>query len=794
MDKKEWKWKQPISKEIFDKKYCVHGEKDVYEVFKGIAEEISDGEEYYYQGNKTEFKEKIYKALVENKLMPGGRQLANARPNSKQRNYNNCFTIDIKDSISEIYNSLKDDALISKEGGGVGFNISNLRPQHADLSVGGTASGPVSFLKIFDKSASIIHSAGARRSAHIAILDIDHPDIEQFITAKHGDENKELTQFNLSVGMTDEFIEAVKNDSMWQLKFNGKIYKEVKARYLYDKLVENAHYYNEPGIFNIDTVNKVSNCYYIEKITTCNPCGEIPMRKTGACCLSSIKLSSFVKDPFNYDLVPVDNFDWEDFKNTIHIAIRYLNNVLVKSTYPLPKIEETVMSERRLGLGITAYADMLVKLGIKYGSKECKEFTHKLAECFRNESYRGSIVKKVENGVVTKSYFQLYDQEKFMNSEFIKKLPNDIKNDIVQYGIQNISVNSIPPTGTTSLSIGNNCSSGVEPIFALEYERTIRTTWKTDDIKKETVFNEAYLDFLELKETDPDKYNKFEKDILNNFVTTQDIKPRDYIDVIAIWQLYIDGAISNTLNLPSGTTKEEYSSLFLYAYERGLKGFTTFNVDGNMKGILNKKTDIKTDGKIARAKAPDRPIDLQCDIHVIKKNNKVYHIFVGRYEKSLYEIFADDDIDNSHNIESFKTGMIRKIEKGRYDLILQKGRMKTIVENIGKEFNPSLSVITRLLSTALRHGTPLEFLVEQLEKSNSNIDFERALIKVLKTYIVFGEDDKNVCPNCGEKLMMQEGCGTCKCGYSKCEDSAVEEPIKDEEDKEYEETKIVSLN
>lgn len=267
-----WKWLQDVSREIFEKKYMLHGEKSVEEVFRGIASEIASPES---SSERKRIEERFFTALIEGRLIPAGRILANARLKSPMKNYNNCFTIDIEDSMDGIYDALKEDALISKMGGGVGFDASKLRPKGDPLSRGGEASGVVSFLRIFDQSAKTIMTGGHRRSAHIALLDITHPDIEEFITVKQGDKNRELTQFNISVKITDEFVRAVKENDTIDLSFRGKPYKTLQARELYDLLASNAFHHNEPGIFNTDTVERYNNGYWAFTMDRCNPCGRL---------------------------------------------------------------------------------------------------------------------------------------------------------------------------------------------------------------------------------------------------------------------------------------------------------------------------------------------------------------------------------------------------------------------------------------------------------------------------------------------------------------------------------------
>jgi ribonucleoside-diphosphate reductase alpha chain len=760
IDKDIYQFKQNISKEIFEKKYMFKDETNVNSVIRDISKEISSCEV-----KPDIWEEKFYNQIINQKLIPAGRIMANARPNNKLKNYFNCFAISIKDdSIQEIYHTITDHAIISKNGGGAGLNLTVLRPKNDKLSGGGSSSGPISFLKIFDRSSEVIHTGGSRRAALLAILNDNHPDIEEFINCKKGDDNKQLTQANISIGITDDFINAIENDLDWELKFNNKVYKTVKARYLYDLFIKNVFIYNEPGIYNIDNIHKESNSYYLYKIIQSNACSEQPLPPNGACNLSSIKLSTFVKEPFTNKAY----FDEEEFKETVRVSIRFLNNVFKKSDYILPEIQNIILNENRVGLGITAYADTLFKLGITYGSTESFEFIHKIGSIMRDTAYRYSIELSKEYG----SIIPEKDREKYINSGFCKRLPEDIRQDILKYGIRNMCLLTIAPTGTTSLSYGQNCSSGIEPIFSKKYIRKIRQSWNTDDTEEETVYNEAWLDYIEYCKNNNITYD--ENTFPNGFITTPDVIPESYIETISIWQKYIDSSISCTLNLKPGTTINEFKDLFILAYKKGLKGLTTFNPDGYLKPILSSNNNTKKDNSsnIIRQTAPIRPIDLPCDIHTINLQNKIYNIIVGKLNDSLYEIFADDNLELK---QEYTKGIIRKIDHNKFNLIISiNERTNITIENISKEFNNQYNLITRLMSTALRHGTPLEFILKQIEKASSDISFERALTRVLKTYIKFGEGSKQICPQCGEPLINQDGCKTCiSCGWSKCEDNDI---------------------
>ena len=745
---KKWNWYQPVSEEIFNSKYNLHNQNSIEEIYRDVALEVASVEPEEIRERVTS---EFYDELISGRLIPAGRIIANARPGSPMKNYNNCFTIDVEDSMEGIYDSLKEDALISKMGGGVGFDISKLRPEGERLSSGGQSSGVISFLRIFDQSAKTIVTGGQRRSAHIALLDISHPDIEKFITVKRGDENKELTQFNISVKISDDFIKAVEADTDWPLVFDGKVHKTLRARELYDLLAKNAFIHNEPGIFNKDTVERYNNGYWAFKMDRVNPCGELVMPAYSLCCLSAVNLSLFVQNPFT----PGAEFDFSGFERTVTRGIRFLDNVLDVTEYPLEKIETFSRLWRRIGLGFTGLADMFAMMGVVYGSDESLDLSARVGAALRDYSYRASSHLAGEKGS-----FPAYDGEMFLNARFVKKLPGEIRELIREKGIRNIQMNTVAPTGTTSLSVGHNCSSGIEPIFALQYDRNIRTG-KGDETRKETVYDYGWL-----------KYKEFSGDAVKPsevFVTTREIDPVKSIDIQAVFQEYIDHSISKTLNLPPGTSFEQYKELFLYAYKKGLKGFTTFNPDGSLKGIL----EYKDEEKIPRRWAPNRPKDLPCDIHRVTSRGHSHIIILGFYHSSLYELFMLDD-DEEHTLKNTlpKEGTVRKGADGQYDLIHKDGGETMVLEDFTRRYQSADASLGRLISMSLRHGTPLQFVIEQLNKDTSFIDFERSVSRVLKQYIKDGEEvitSDNACQECGGVLEFRDGCVACRdCGWSKC--------------------------
>lgn len=742
-------WLQTLSQEIFKEKYMLHGEKNEEELFRAVAEEVSSKEE-----DSKEWEQRFYSAMVEGKFLPAGRILANARPDSPMKNYNNCFTIDVEDSMEGIFDSLKEDALISKMGGGVGFDASKLRPKGDILSGGGESSGVISFLRIFDQSAKTIMTGGHRRSAHIALLDISHPDIEDFITVKQGDGNKELTQFNISVKVNDAFMEAVERNLPWDLVFKGKVYRTLPARDLYDLLAENAFIHNEPGIFYSDRVEEFNNGWWAFQMDRVNPCGELVMPPYSLCCLGAINLVHFVQDPFT----PEASFDFKSFEATVSLGVRFLDNVLDLTTYPLKKIEDFSRQWRRIGLGFTGLGNCLSMLQQPYGSRESIEVAGKITEALRDFSYRAS-----SNLAKEKGSFPAFDWTKYSQGNFVKSLPVEIQRTIEEQGMRNVQLNTVAPTGTISLSLGQNCSSGIEPSFALEYDRNIRTG-KGDETRKERVYDYAWLRYLE------NHPNTDISDRPDFFKTTLEIDPYNSIDLQAQVQKNIDHSISKTLNLPRDCSFEEYKDLFLYAFKKGLKGFTTFNPQGSMKGVLeyNDQTDQQ---RISRKEAPGRPNELPGDMQRIKVQGKNYIIITGKFQGSLYEVFCIDEPEEGLELEDRMDGYVVKEGKGHYSFFNNSKAVK-LLEDFTRVYDSPDASLARFISMALRHGTPLQFVIDQLNKDSQFLGFERAVARVLKGYIKNGEEvitgERN-CQECQAVLTFRDGCVVCPdCGWSKC--------------------------
>jgi len=533
----------PISEEIHAMKYRGQGE-TFKDAMTRVAEALKDNESHF-----NSFRSILYNQ----RFLPAGRVQSAMGAPRRVTPYNCFVSVTIEDSMDGIMEAARRAAETMRLGGGIGYDFSTLRPRGALIrSLDSRSSGPLSFMGIFDAICDTISSAGHRRGAQMGVLRVDHPDIEEFITAKNNSDK--LTQFNISVGVTDEFMQAVKEDKDFDLKFEDRVYKTVSATALWDQILRSTWDWAEPGILFIDRINKKNNLHYCETIAATNPCGEQPLPPNGACLLGSFNLTKYVID---HDGKYV--FNMNQLRSDIPHVVRAMDNVVDRATYPLKEQEEEAKSKRRMGLGVTGVANAIEALGFEYGSERFIQTLEEIMGVIRDVAYTTSVELAIE-----KEPFPLFNEE-YLESGFAQSLPPHIFDLIRERGIRNSHLLSVAPTGTISLS-ADNISSGIEPVFSHHYDRTIQTF---DGPKVERVEDYGFRVFG-VKGKTADELSVF-----------------DHVKVLNAASRFVDSACSKTCNTGEEITWEEFKQVYMDAYDGGASGCTTFRAAGKRYGILN---------------------------------------------------------------------------------------------------------------------------------------------------------------------------------------------------------------
>ncbi|MFT4715836.1 MAG: ribonucleoside-diphosphate reductase alpha chain [Paracoccaceae bacterium] len=748
----------PIAEQIWDMKYRFKSadgmaiDETVEDSWRRVARALAKGEK-----QPADWEDTFYNALKDFKFLPAGRILAGAGTERSVTLFN-CFVMGtIPDSMGGIFDNLKEAALTMQQGGGIGYDFSTIRPMGAGVKgVAADASGPLSFMDVWDAMCRTIMSAGSRRGAMMAVLRCDHPDIEAFIEAKQ--DAARLRMFNLSVLITDPFMEAVKADADWDLVFNGEIHKTVSARVLWDRITRSTFEFAEPGVIFIDRINQKNNLNYCETIAATNPCGEQPLPPYGACLLGSINLTQLVTEAFEEGA----KLDEDQLDGLVRVAVRMMDNVVDTSRFPLPEQKAEAVAKRRIGLGITGLADALLMVGLRYGSKEAADQTERWLERIARASYLASADLAAEKGA-----FPLFDRDAYLAGETLKAMPDDVRAAISEKGIRNALLTSIAPTGTISLYAGN-VSSGVEPVFAYAYKRKVLQ--KDGSRTEEEVVDYAVRLWRE----------KFgDKPLPDHFVDAQSLKPLEHVRMQAAAQKWIDSSISKTINCPEDISFADFKEVYAQAWESGCKGCTTYrpnDVTGSVLSVSEKPQAASKPGSTADvvyiAEPLGRPETLEGQTYKIKWPESEHAIYITVNDVIMnghrrpFEVFI-----NSKNMEHFAwtVGLTRMISA----VFRRGGDVSFVVEEMKAVFDPRggawmegkyvPSILAAIGAVIERHMIAIGFIEEGGHLTSDPHPNAEA--------VAVGERPRGAaCPNCGQySVQMVEGCKTClDCGHSKC--------------------------
>ncbi len=756
----------PISREIWDLKYRLKSdggaplEPSMEATWQRVARALAAAE----VPERRAYWEEQFQAVMENhRFLPAGRILAGAGTGRRVTLFN-CFVMGaIPDSMDGIFDGLKEAALTMQQGGGIGHDFSTLRPKGAPVrGVGADASGPLSFMDVWDSMCRTIMSAGSRRGAMMGTLRCDHPDIEAFIAAKR--DPARLRMFNLSVLVTDAFMAAVKNDADWPLAFAGEVYRTVRARDLWDQLMRATYDVAEPGVIFIDRINAANNLAYCETIQATNPCGEQPLPPYGACLLGAINLARFIERPFTAEA----GLDTSAIEAAAATAVRLLDNVIDVSAYPLPEQAAEAQSKRRIGLGITGLADALVMCGLRYGSPEAATRAAAWMAAIEAAAYRSSIALAREKGA-----FPLFEAGPYLASGHARTLPREIRAAIRRDGIRNALLTTVAPTGTISLFAGN-VSSGVEPIFALRYDRKILEA--DGGHRQETVEDYAVRAYRALHGDDAP--------LPPAFVTTADLTPAEHLTMQVALQKHVDSSISKTINCPADISFEAFRRVYEEAYDLGLKGCTTYRPNPVTGAVLTTAASPPPAPALISESAVPEPGDqgvvwmrqplarsavLPGFTYKIKWPDSDHAIYItindieeqGR--RRPFEIFI-----NSKNMEHYAwtvalTRMISAVFRRGGDIAFVVEELKAVFDPRGGQwldgrYVPSL--LAAIGGIIEKHLIDQGFIRKDGTPDQPGLPLTRA--------VAAGRVAQ--CPKCGEAaLAFQEGCATClACGHSTC--------------------------
>ena len=702
------------------------------QMFKRVARHIARAEKKYGDESDMEkMAETFYRMMTDLTFLPNSPTLMNAGRRLGQLAA--CFVLPVEDSMDGIFDSLKNAALIHKSGGGTGFSFSRLRPKDSRVgTTGGVASGPVSFMKIFNTATEQVKQGGTRRGANMAILRVDHPDIMEFITCKKND--GDLNNFNISVGLTEKFMQAVQADGTYELidPCENVTTGELNAADVYRTLVEQAWETGDPGIIFLDRINRDNPTPLLGEIESTNPCGEQPLLPLEACNLGSINLAKFVDSSGKKPAI-----DYKGLKETINNAVRFLDNTIDMSNYPIREIDEMVKGNRKIGLGVMGFADLLFRLNIPYNSEKALKKAEEVMAFIQKTSQEAS--KKLAK---KRGPFKNFDKSIFHGKN------GDI--------LRNATTTTIAPTGT--LSIISDCSSGIEPLFALSFVRNVMDNDRLMEVnpyfesvaRENGFYSTDLMDAIARKGSIHD-FEEIPEEVRKVFVTAHDVTPEWHLRMQAAFQKHTDNAVSKTVNMPNDTTVEDVRRVYDLAFELGCKGVTIYR-DGSKKNqvlSIAKKVELQQSGSTAVRK---RPETLEGFTSRVKTGYGNLYLTVTEFEGQPFEVFAT-------------------------------------IGKSGRSTTAKTEAIGRLVSLALRSGVEVHEIVEQLkgiggehpvfQEGGLVLSIPDAIARVLEKRYLEGNHRKangyaksllgEVCPECGQTISFEEGCMTCHfCGYTKC--------------------------
>ena len=706
------------------------------------------------------WEDKFYAALEGFKFLPAGRITAGAGTGRSVTLFN-CFVMGtVADDMGGIFDGLKEAALTMQQGGGIGYDFSTIRPRGAEVKgVAADASGPLSFMDVWDAMCRTIMSAGSRRGAMMATMRCDHPDIETFIAAKR--DPARLRMFNLSVLITDPFMAAVKADGPWDLVFGGKVYRTVQARDLWNTIMRNTYDFAEPGVIFIDRINAANNLNYCETIAATNPCGEQPLPPYGACLLGSINMPTLITGAFTANA----KLDLTALDDLVRTAVRMMDNVVDASRFPLPQQAAEAQAKRRIGLGVTGLADALLMLGQRYGSEDAAKQTEVWMQAIARAAYLASVDLAREKGA-----FPLFDADKYLASGNMMQMDDDVRAAIRTHGIRNALLTSIAPTGTISLYAGN-VSSGIEPVFAYAYTRKVLQ--KDGSRTEEEVVDYAVRLWRDTHGDAP---------LPEYFVNAQTLPPLDHVRMQAAAQKWVDSSISKTINCPEDISFDDFAQVYMAAWDQGCKGCTTYRpnaVTGSVLTVSESSDKIpaeapqtSTGGEVVYLSEPlDRPAALEGQTYKVKWPGSEHALYITINDiiiaghRRPFEVFI-----NSKNMEHFAwtvalTRMISAVFRRGGDISFVVEELKAVFDPRGGAWVDGRyipSILAAIGGVIERHLVAIGFIEGEGLGLKSDPHAEA---------VTLGTSPRGkACPSCGDyTLRMVEGCMTCaSCGQSKC--------------------------